>query len=198
MCMDMLTCCRLQPQRPHLESRVPRHTEPQARCASPPHRRPTFARSCTRWGWARRRAARWPCSRASRGSTTSRTLYKPRRSLRCEADFLAFFTSISVRCVIYMRPSRQASPKPNHYVVQYCKAVLTSSSSVPPSPRPPAPTPRGPGPAPGPAVRDGPRVRNRLEFWAKTCKLKTRKLTCPSTQCISVAAWLQALYCTNT
>ena len=151
MCMDMLTCCRLQPQRPHLERRVPRHTEPQARCASPPHRRPTFAQSCTRWGWARRRAARWPCSRASRGSTTSRTLYKPRRSLRCEADFLAFFTSISVRCVIYMRPSRQASPKPNHYVVQYCKAVLTSSSSVPPSPRPPAPTPRGPGPAPGPA-----------------------------------------------
>ena len=128
MCMDMLTCCRLQPRRPHLESRVPRHTEPQARCASPPHRRPTFARSCTRWGWARRRAARWPCSRASRGSTMSRTLYKPRRSLRSEADiFWPFKKSIGVSFICdppHATSKYQAQPPPSNTLASPTAATM--------------------------------------------------------------------------
>ena len=179
MCMDMLTCCRLQPQRPHLrvESHGTLSPKPGAL-----HRR-TDGRLLR--GAARAGAGRGGERRGghARGRHVARRRPGPFTSPggRCDVrqTFWPFFTSISVRCVIYMRPSRQASPKPNHYVVQYCKAVLTSSSSVPPSPRPPAPTPRGPGRAPGPAVRDGPRVRNRLEFWAKTCKLKTRKLSWP-------------------
>ena len=146
MCMDMLTCCRLQPRRPHLESRVPRHTEPQARCASPPHRRPTFARSCTRWGWARRRAARWPCSRASRGSTTSRTLCKPRMSLRSDADFFGLFSSINwcvVICETLTRPQASPNlparrPKPNHYSTAFSTHVERPRAR----PRPRAPRPR--------------------------------------------------------
>ena len=147
------------PRDPHLESRVPRHTEPQARCASPPHRRPTFARSCTRWGWARRRAARWPCSRASRGSTTSRTLYKPRMSLRSEADFFGLLVQLVVSLYATLTRHKQVPTsqqdvptKPNHYST----AFSTHVENVPAPARAPAPPrPRGPWHAAAPGAGAG-------------------------------------------